>query len=59
VLFANGIGRTDFPGGSMELLLTGIQERLLPLPDDFELLPGHGPTTSIGDERWENPFLQD
>jgi len=59
VLFASGIGRTDFPGGSTELLLTGLQEKLLVLPEDFDLLPGHGPATTLGEEKWNNPYLQE
>jgi glyoxylase-like metal-dependent hydrolase (beta-lactamase superfamily II) len=59
VLFADGIGRTDFPGGGTELLLTGIAAKLLPLPDAVRVFPGHGPETTIGIERAENPYLQD
>lgn len=58
VLFAGSIGRTDFPHGDHELLLSGIREKLWPLPDDVEVLPGHGPTTTIGREKATNPFLQ-
>lgn len=57
VLFMDGIGRTDFPGGSSSLLLGGIEEKLMPLPDATRVLPGHGPETTIGRERMENPFL--
>lgn len=57
VLFQMSIGRTDFPGGSHELLIQGIKEKLLPLGDDFEVYPGHGPPTTIGYERKYNPFL--
>jgi hydroxyacylglutathione hydrolase len=56
-LFAGGIGRTDLPGGSMELLLQSISERLLTLPDETRVLSGHGPETTIGQERLYNPFL--
>lgn len=59
VLFLDGIGRTDFPGGSTEMLLSGIEARLLNLPDDTRVFPGHGDATTIGRERLENPFLQD
>lgn len=59
VLFADGIGRTDFPGGGTELLLSGIASKLLPLPDAVRVFPGHGPETTIGIERAENPYLQD
>jgi hydroxyacylglutathione hydrolase len=58
VLFAGGIGRTDLPGGDHELLIRGIREKLLILPDATKVLPGHGPSTSIGEERRNNPFLQ-
>lgn len=59
VLFLDGVGRTDFPGGSTEMLITGIQEKLLPLPDETRVFPGHGDPTTIGREREENPFLQE
>lgn len=58
VLFRGGIGRTDFPHGDHELLLRGIVEKLWPLPDDTQVLPGHGPATAIGIEKASNPFLQ-
>jgi hydroxyacylglutathione hydrolase len=58
VLFAGGVGRTDLPGGDHELLIRGIREKLLILPDATKVLPGHGPATSIGEERQSNPFLQ-
>ena len=58
VLFADSVGRTDFPGGSSQLLLTGIAEKILTLPDDTRVLPGHGPDTTIGEERLNNGFLQ-
>jgi len=57
-LFAGGVGRTDFPGGSMDELLTSIRTRLLPLPDRTRMLPGHGPPSTIGEERRSNPFLR-
>ncbi len=57
VLFRDGIGRTDFPGGSTRMLLDGIRAKLLILPDDTLVYPGHGPTTSIGVERRQNPYL--
>jgi hydroxyacylglutathione hydrolase len=56
-LFNSGIGRTDFPGMSHERLIRSIQEKLLVLPDDTVVYPGHGPATTIGDERRGNPFL--
>jgi hydroxyacylglutathione hydrolase len=57
VLFAGSIGRTDLPGGDHELLLRCIREKLLPLGDDVRVFSGHGPVTTIGDERRTNPFL--
>ncbi|MFO0810012.1 MAG: MBL fold metallo-hydrolase [Gemmataceae bacterium] len=57
VLFAGSIGRTDFPGGSLEQLLGGIREKLWPLPDATIVYPGHGEPTTIGDEKATNPFL--
>jgi glyoxylase-like metal-dependent hydrolase (beta-lactamase superfamily II) len=57
-LFNFGIGRTDFPGGSYERLMKGIHEKLMVLPDDTIVYPGHGPATTIGDERRGNPFLR-
>ncbi len=56
-LFANSIGRTDLVGGSLEILLTSIRTKLLPLPDETVVYPGHGPVTTIGEERVHNPFL--
>lgn len=57
-LFNFGIGRTDFPGGSYERLMKGIHEKLMVLPDETIVYPGHGPATTIGDERRGNPFLR-
>ena len=57
-LFAGGIGRTDIPGGSTDCLMANIRDRLLSLPDETQVLPGHGPATTIGRERQTNPFLQ-
>jgi glyoxylase-like metal-dependent hydrolase (beta-lactamase superfamily II) len=57
VLFAGSIGRTDLPGGDYEMLQRSIREKLLPLGDDVRVLPGHGPATTIGQERRTNPFL--
>jgi glyoxylase-like metal-dependent hydrolase (beta-lactamase superfamily II) len=57
VLFNMGVGRTDFPGGSYKVLLQSIRERLFTLPDDTVVYPGHGPRTTIGNERKHNPFL--
>ena len=56
-LFQMGIGRTDFPGGSMPVLLKSIRERLFTLPDDTVVYSGHGPSTTIGYERANNPWL--
>ncbi len=56
-LFAGSIGRTDLPGGSMPLILRSIHEKLLALPDSTLVYPGHGSTTTIGQERDTNPFL--
>lgn len=57
VLFQGSIGRTDLPGGNYETLINSIKEKLLPLGDDVQVYPGHGPTTTIGKERISNPFL--
>ena len=56
-LFNYGIGRTDFPGGSFPQLMNSIHTRLMTLPDDTVAFPGHGPETTIGNERQGNPFL--
>ncbi len=57
VLFAGSIGRTDFPRGDFEQLMRSIFEQLLPLGDDVRFLPGHGPASTLGEERRRNPFL--
>ncbi len=57
VLFQGSIGRTDLPGGSYEVLINSIREKLLPLGDDIVVYAGHGPDTSILEERKSNPFL--
>ncbi|WP_312202936.1 MBL fold metallo-hydrolase [Anaerospora hongkongensis] len=57
-LFAESIGRTDFPGGSYRQLISNIKERLMLLPDETKVYPGHGPDTTIGWERKMNPFIQ-
>lgn len=59
VLFQQGIGRTDLPGGDYRLLMESIQEQLLTLPDETRVFPGHGNPTTIGDEKRLNPFLRD
>jgi len=56
-LFQGSIGRTDLPGGSFEDLMASMAEKILPLPDEVQVLPGHGPTTTVGQERRFNPFL--
>lgn len=57
-LFADSIGRTDFPGGSQAELVGSIKRELMVLPDETEVYPGHGPKTTIGWERVYNPYLQ-
>ncbi len=57
-LFAGSIGRTDLPGGDSKLILRSLHDRLLTLPDETRVIPGHGPGTTIGEERQSNPFLQ-
>lgn len=56
-LFAGSIGRTDLPGGSMQKIMRSLHETVLALPDDTVVIPGHGPLTTIGNERENNPFL--
>jgi len=56
-LFAGSIGRTDLPGGSFDKIIRSLHDTLLSLPDDTVVIPGHGPLTTIGDERESNPFL--
>ena len=56
-LFNYGIGRTDFPGCSYDQLMDSIQNKLMTLPDETIVYPGHGPSTTIGEERRSNPFL--
>ena len=57
VLFAGSIGRTDLPGGSTEQLLSSIKNKLMKLDGDVKVYSGHGPVTTIGEERLTNPFL--
>jgi len=57
VLFRHSIGRTDFPGGNHQQLLASIENKLLTLDDDYQFIPGHGPQSTIGEERLHNPFL--
>ncbi|HXY13012.1 MAG TPA: MBL fold metallo-hydrolase [Terriglobales bacterium] len=56
-LFAGSIGRTDLPGGSFEKIIRSLHEKVLALPDETIVIPGHGPQTTIGEERESNPFL--
>ena len=56
-LFAGSIGRTDLPGGSFEKIIRSLHDKVLELPDDTVVIPGHGPLTTIGRERHSNPFL--
>jgi glyoxylase-like metal-dependent hydrolase (beta-lactamase superfamily II) len=57
-LFAGSVGRTDFLGGSYEQLMNSIKTKLMCLPDNFKVYCGHGPSTTIGDEKRYNPFLK-
>jgi hydroxyacylglutathione hydrolase len=57
-LFAGSIGRTDLPGGDGRQILRSLRERLMVLPETTRVLPGHGPATTIGEEKQSNPFLQ-
>jgi glyoxylase-like metal-dependent hydrolase (beta-lactamase superfamily II) len=59
VLFAGSIGRTDFPLGDHATLVNAIREQLFTLGDDVEFIPGHGPMSTIGEERRSNPFVAD
>ena len=58
VLFAGAVGRWDLPAGDRDLLLRGIRQKILPLGDAIEILPGHGPATTVGQERLTNPYLR-
>ena len=58
VLFAGSIGRTDLPGGDHAAMLRSLAQKVLPLADDTRVLPGHGPSTTIGRERATNPYLR-
>lgn len=59
VLFAGSIGRTDFPGGDFQTLVDSIREQLFTLGDDVRFIPGHGPMSTMGQERASNPFVAD
>jgi hydroxyacylglutathione hydrolase len=56
-LFAGSVGRTDFPGGDFNTLKSSIQKKLFALPDDVQVFTGHGPETTIGEEKRQNPFV--
>ncbi len=56
VLFQQSIGRTDLPGGNFDILINSIHQKLFTLPEDVVVFPGHGPTTTIGEEKISNPF---
>ena len=56
-LFCGSVGRTDFPGGSMSAIVRSIKDKIMVLPDDTKVYPGHGEGTSVGYERVNNPFL--
>ena len=58
LIFAGSVGRTDFPGGSFDQLETSIKTKVYTLPDDTRLLSGHGPETTVGEEKMSNPFVQ-
>jgi glyoxylase-like metal-dependent hydrolase (beta-lactamase superfamily II) len=59
VLFAGSIGRTDFPRGNHQALINSIREKLWPLGDEVDFIAGHGPMSSFGEERCNNPFVGD
>jgi glyoxylase-like metal-dependent hydrolase (beta-lactamase superfamily II) len=59
VLFQGSVGRTDLPGGSMDALIAAIRKKVLPLGDDITFIPGHGPISTIGQERLTNPYVAD
>ncbi|EKY3222022.1 MBL fold metallo-hydrolase [Cronobacter dublinensis] len=59
VIFKGGVGRSDFPRGDHAQLIDAIKRKLLPLGDDVTFIPGHGPMSTLGNERLHNPFLQD
>ncbi len=59
LIFARGVGRTDFPGGNWESLVNSIRTQVYTLPDETRLLSGHGPETTVGEEKVSNPFVQE
>jgi glyoxylase-like metal-dependent hydrolase (beta-lactamase superfamily II) len=58
VVFQGSIGRTDLPGGDYHTLIESIRQQVLTLPDDTRIFPGHGPETTVAEERRGNPFLR-
>ena len=56
-IFAESVGRTDFPTGNMKKLLASIEDKIFTLPEDTKLYPGHGPATTVGHEKENNPFF--
>jgi glyoxylase-like metal-dependent hydrolase (beta-lactamase superfamily II) len=58
VIFAQSVGRADLPGGDFPTLESSIQKKVYTLPEETEILPGHGPNTTVGNERRENPFVR-
>jgi glyoxylase-like metal-dependent hydrolase (beta-lactamase superfamily II) len=59
LIFANSVGRTDLPGGNWDTLVTSIREQIYSLPEETRLLSGHGPETTVGEEKVSNPFVQE
>ena len=57
LLFAGSIGRTDFPGGDYDALINGVRTKIFPLGDNYTVYPGHGPVTTVAQERKYNPFF--
>jgi glyoxylase-like metal-dependent hydrolase (beta-lactamase superfamily II) len=57
VIFAGSIGRTDFPQGNHQQLIDSIKQKIMVLPDDMTIYPGHGPTTTVGTEKATNPYV--
>ena len=57
MIFQGAVGRTDLPGGNAEELMESIKTKILPLPDDTIIYPGHGPRTTLGEERKHNPYI--
>jgi glyoxylase-like metal-dependent hydrolase (beta-lactamase superfamily II) len=58
LVFQGSIGRTDLPGGDHSVILKSIKEKFLALPDDVVVMSGHGPDTTVGEERENNPFFE-